>query len=206
MIMRKGFLIIAATLLATAGANAMGPIDFGIKAGLNTGNFDLNKKTFSDAYRLLSNAKTGYHAGAFMRLNFLAFHVQPELVYNWNGYDITTIPTGLDGEKKSKVKVQTLEVPVLAGIDILFLRVNAGPVFNIMTKSSTSKGTIENVDTMKPTVSFAAGVGVDLMKFSFDVRYCGQFTKTDSTITIGNETLDYKNNFQGWQFSLGYKF
>lgn len=196
--MKKGILIMMTLLLAVGGAQAMGPIDFGVKAGVNTGNFDLNKKTDME---LANDARVGYHAGVFARIDLLGLHVQPELLYNWNGYDIKPGDGG-----KSKVKVQTLEVPVLAGIQLLFLRLNAGPVFNVMSKATTSKGVVDDMQMAKPTVSFAAGLGIDLMQFSIDMRYCGQFRKTDSTITIANEPIDVKNNFRGWQFSLGYKF
>ncbi len=195
--MKKVILIMAA-LMMTVGAQAMGPIDFGVKAGINTENFKLNKHT---DYDLVNKARVGYHAGAFARLSLLGLHVQPELVYNWNSYDIK------NGRQKSKVKVRTVEVPILAGIELLFIRLNAGPVFNLMSKIKTSNGTfVERVDMTKPTVSFAAGLGIDLMQLSIDVRYCGQFKKSDSIITIDNEPVGFKNNFRGWQFSLGYKF
>lgn len=194
--MKKVMLIVVA-LLAAVGTHAMGPIDFGVKAGINTENFKLDKHT---NYDLVNKARVGYHAGVFARLGLLGFLVQPELLYNWNSYDIK-----FDGDK-SKVKVQTLEVPVFAGMQILFVRVNAGPVFNIMNKTSTSRGVVDVVEMTKPSVSFAAGLGIDLMKFSIDVRYCGQFRKTNSTIVIDNTPVDFKNNFRGWQFSLGYKF
>ncbi len=197
--MKKVILIMTATLFTALGAYAISPVDFGVKAGINTGNFKLNKQT---NYDLVNKARVGYHAGVFARVSLLGIHVQPELLYNWNGYDIK----GEEGN--SEVKVQTLEVPVLAGMQILFLRLNAGPVFNIMNKTSASQGVVDDVETTKPSVSFAAGLGIDLMKFSIDVRYCGQFKKSNSTITINNSAtpIDVKNNFRGWQFSLGYKF
>ena len=199
--------MMAAMAMFSAGAFAMGPVDFGIKAGINTGNFDLNNKKFGESFYLINDSRTGYHAGVFMRLNFLGLHVQPEFLYNWNRYDMTALDRSAgNGETKTKVKVQTLEVPVLAGLDILFLRLNAGPVFNLMNKSSVSKGSVGDVDILKPTVSFAAGIGIDLMKVCVDVRYNGQFKKTSNSVTIGNDTKDFKSNFQGWTFSVGYKF
>lgn len=205
-IMKRGILLAAVMLLVATRAFAVGPVDFGIKAGVNTGNFDLDKSSLGNSYKAINDSRTGYHAGVFMRVNFLSFHIQPEFLYNWNSYNMEVWTTGTGDENKTKVKVQTLEVPVLAGLDILFLRLNAGPVFNVMNKTSTSKGVVSDVDIMKPSVGFAAGLGIDLMSFSVDVRYNGQFKKSKGTVTISQDTYDIKSNFQGWQFSLGYKF
>lgn len=212
--MRKYIFVVAATFAATFGASAIGPLDFGIKAGINTGNF----RAKSDV--VINDARTGYHAGVFTRLSLLGLHIQPELVYNWNKYDMNVWnkytawkPGGMSEEEnrnlnlfKSKITVQTLEVPVLVGIEILFLRLNAGPVFNIMNKTTTSGGIVTDADVLKPSVSFAAGAGIDLMKFSFDVRFNGQIKRSQNNLTIGTERRNFKSNFQGWTFSLGYKF
>ena len=195
-----------AAMLATTGAYAIGPVDFGIKAGVNTANFDLNKSNIGDNFKVLNDSRTGYHAGVFMRLNFLSFHIQPEFLYNWNSYKMEMWARGSNVDEISKVKVQTLEVPVLAGLDILFLRLNAGPVFNLMNKTSVSGHVVDDVEVTKPSVGFAAGLGIDLMKFSIDVRYNGQFSRSKNRITIEQDSYDFKSNFQGWTFSLGYRF
>lgn len=207
--MKKTFFLITAVLsMATAIASAKGPIDFGIKAGINTGNFKLDKENIPNNVHIINDARTGFHAGAFMRLNLLGIQVQPEMLYNWNKYDMTIL--GASGEsineKRSQVSVQTLEVPVLGGLEILFLRLNAGPVFNIMNKTSVSGKAVADAEVIKPSVSFAAGVGLDLMSICFDVRYNGQFRRADNTITIDQNTYDLRSNFQGWTFSIGYKF
>lgn len=204
--MKKALLIMMAGVLATTGAFAIGPVDFGIKAGVNTGNFQLDKSSLGNSYKAVNDSRTGYHAGAFMRLNFLGFHIQPEFLYNWNSYNMEVWETVTGKDEKSKIKVQTLEVPVLAGLDILFLRIAAGPVFNVMNKTSVSKGIIEDAEVNKPSVGFAAGIGLDLMKFSLDVRFNGQFKKAKNQVTIDSEPHNLKSNFQGWTFSLGYRF
>lgn len=205
--MKKRLLILATAMLTSVGAFAMGPVEFGIKAGINTGNFNLSKKNFSESILLINDARTGFNAGAFMRLNFLGLHVQPEFIYNWNRYNMEVIHKGENSsESTTKVRHQTLEVPVLVGLDILFLRVGAGPVFNIMNRTSTMSGAQADVDLLKPSVSYTIGAGLDIMKISLDIRYNGQFKKSTQNITIGGDHQSMKGNFSGWTFSLGYTF
>lgn len=213
LVMKKYFLTFAAILFSTFAASAMGPVDFGVKAGINTGNFRLKNSALTDNLHIINEARTGYHAGVFMRLSALGLHVQPELVYNWNKYNTNVWRSETAGSDEivmrryeSKISVQTLEVPVLVGIEILFLRLNAGPVFNIMNKTSSSGGIVRDADVMKPSVSFAAGAGIDLMKFSLDVRFNGQFKRAQNNLTIDDSRYNFKSNFRGWTFSLGYKF
>lgn len=200
-----------AAIFVSTGAFAGGPlVEFGVKAGINTGNFDLNKINFNNAYYLVNEARTGYHAGVFMRLDFVALHLQPEFNYNFNRYDMKVLGHGDSAtQSTNKVRVQTFEVPVLVGFDLLFLRFNAGPVFNVWNDTSMKSGatTVADVDITKPSVSWAAGLGVDLMKVSLDIRYNGQFKRADQNISISeSDAFNFKNNFRGWTFSVGYTF
>lgn len=203
---RKLLLITAAAMLTSLSASAIGPLEFGVKAGVNTGNFDLSKKTFGESFWLINEARTGFNAGVFMRLNFVGVHVQPEFMYNWNRYDMAVLERGGGEENTTKVRHQTLEVPVFVGFDVLFLRLGAGPVFNIMNRTSTMSGALADVDILKPSVSYTIGGGVDIMKISLDIRYNGQFKKSTQHITIDKQDHTFKNNFSGWTFSLGYTF
>lgn len=198
----KKLLAICLLALVWGGASAMGPVEFGVKAGMNASRFKISKTNFfSEAGR----ARTGYHAGLFSRVYLMNMHVQPELVYNWNCYELESALAG--NGTQARAKVQTLEMPVLAGFNLLFVRFQAGPVFNVMNKTSDVAGKrIQFGEIMKPTVSYSAGVGIDLMKLSFDVRYNGMFTKKELHAWDETQSYDFKANFGGWMFSLGYIF
>ena len=191
---------------ATGTAAAFSPLDFGIKGGINTGSFDLKRSNIPENMRIVNDARTGYHAGAYMRLNLLLIHVQPELLYNWNSYDMAVWQgNGVLTEDRTRVRVGTLELPVVAGIEFLFLRLGVGPVFNLSNAVSLGRGTVSKIEMDRPAVSFTAGVGLNLMRLSIDVRYNTHFRKTDNQVVIGSQTFNVGNNFQGWTFSLGYQ-
>ncbi len=199
----KKVLIVCALALFTGGAFAAGPVEFGVKAGLNSANFDFNRHHLSDSYYAFSKARTGYHAGAWMRLGFAGMFVQPEFLYNWNRYDMNVLDGGR--QSTSKIRIQTLEVPVLAGWRLLVLRLNAGPVFNLMNKTSHSGGLVDQADMLKPSVSYTAGLGFDIMKLSLDLRYNGTFERAKQTVEVNGSSYPLRTNFRGWTFSLGWR-
>ncbi len=203
----KKLLIIGIAALFGSGAMAMGPVDFGLRGGLNSVNFDFDHNNLGDSWLAFSKGRTGYHAGVWMRLDLGAVFVQPEFLYNWNRYDLRMWSDPALSMAKSKIKVQTFEVPVLVGMKLLFLRVNAGPVFNIMNQTKHSGGgAIDDAEVMKPSVSYTAGFGLDISKVSLDIRYNGMFEKAKQTVWIGDESYKQGTNFRGWTFGLGWRF
>lgn len=206
--MKKKLFVATLMSLIAYSSFAIGPkIDFGVKGGINTTNFDLNKIRFDNAYWLINESRTGFHAGVFMRVNLIGFHIQPEFNYNWNSYKMNILPQTAGDKSVTRVHVQTLEVPVLLGMRLLFLRLNAGPVFNVMTDTSTGSGSKADVRIQKPSVSYAAGLGVDMWDLSLDIRYNGQFVRATQNLVIGDQgPFNFRNNFRGWTLSLGYTF
>ncbi len=199
--MKKLFFILCAAVVAGSAS----AVDFGVRVGVNSSNFEMKNASLGNNYIAFNKAKTGYHAGLWSRIDLGSIFVQPEILYNWNSYDmdVWNDPTS---RYSGKIKVQTLEVPALVGVSLLFLRLNAGPVFNVMNKTSRSGDLIESADVLKPSVSYAAGFGFDIMKLSLDVRYNGDFERTKQTVEIGGESYASKTNFRGWTVGLGYRF
>ena len=111
---------------------------------------------------------------------------------------------------QAEVKLNTVDVPIMLGLRLLMLRFQAGPVFNLMTetKVKNNRGESYFVDIDRPSVSFAAGVGVDIWKFNIDARYNGNFSKVrqDNQIGQDGDNYNYRSKFNNWTFSLGYMF
>ncbi len=209
--MIKRIWMICALLVVSQGVMAVGGIklvQFGVRAGLNVETVDLLHPNTS-LYKLATDDKVGFQLGFTSRINLAMFYIQPELLYNMNRYKLIATPeTG--SVSKSTVKVNTMEVPVLVGVKILLLHVNAGPVFNVMTNTSVKSGSAaHSVSMVKPTVSYMIGAGLDLGRVSIDARYNGQFKRPEQSILIGTvESVgrDFKTKMQSWTFSVGYMF
>lgn len=198
-----------AVFAVSASAQITGPINFGVKAGLIVDNIDIKKGGKSGVTTLSSDPTLGWQVGLVSRINLPMFHIQPEILFNMHRYDLETVATG-GSASKAEIKINTVDVPVMVGLRLLMLRFQAGPVFNVMTESKVkhNRGESHYVTVDRPTVSFAAGIGVDLWKLNIDARYNGNFKRVQQDIQVGQDgdNHTYRTNFNNWTFSLAYMF
>ncbi len=204
----KKIIILALAMFISLSATAGLPfISLGLKAGINTEKQHLsysgtdieNIANIADA---INKATTGYHFGIVMRLDLpvLPIFIQPELNYSFSRTktNISTVGNLTHGN---------FNVPVLFGVGfgsakMLKLRANFGPVFNLISTVTTNGDNFHSHTFIEPleknTVTWTAGVGIDLLGIMFDVRYNGAFKKTKvNAITTCPSS---------WSFSLGYLF
>ncbi len=139
----------------------------------------------------------GWQAGLMARINLplTNLYVQPELMYNHAAYQL------FNGGEREKLSYGTIELPVLLGFKILFLRANVGPTF---TLANITGGDIYTIET--PDVGFQAGLGVTIKKVTIDLRYQGYFAKKWKDIDLGDITRKLKANDGYMSVSLGYFF
>ncbi len=186
---------------------------FGIKAG-----YTATGMKIKDAGRYFDDSGQnghGWHAGLQVRLNvpLIGVYVQPELVYGWAKFGSSVISIPSVGDYSLERRVSQWDIPLMVGWGIGFagakVRINAGPVFNLSAKSKL-KGNADGEklisDLDLPAVSYALGVGLDLWKLTFDIRYNGQFKKSNETAGIGPLVEHLKSRQHAWTFSLGVMF
>ena len=166
---------------AAGSLSAKGPIVFGVRAGLQTQG--LNPSTGADLGIANADKDFGYQLGFLARFNLPILYIQPELMYTSHRFTMN-----LEGDASAKVSMKNLELPVMVGMKIAFLRVMAGPVFNLMndTKNKLKKTSMAvTADITRPLVSYQLGAGIELGHIGFDVRYGGQFKRADMTVVKG---------------------
>lgn len=211
----KKLLLVAAMVLAvstTAQRAWAQKTELGVRAGISSQ--DMQLKT-SD---LRTDSKLGWHLAAAARLRLVGFgdgalgmglFLQPEIVYSQNNYkmqDIVVhnamgIPPGT-----SKIRMQTIDIPVLLSLKVSIVRVQAGPVFNVMNKYSSVDGPIA-LEPARPTVGYALGASVDIGAFVIDGRYHGEFKQLKSSIDDGSSFHEgVKGSLSSWSLGLGIMF
>ena len=209
-------LLLAAGLTLTT---AQAQIRFGVKAGLNLNTSDV-KKVFQDGEIGTHDNPVGYHFGLQARIQtpLLGLYIQPELLYNSNTTRFNYIPA-VKTDNYFKLRKTDLDLPVLLGFKILLFRLNAGPVFKVNLKEKVlNKGVSENYEVKSSFknkyVGYQAGIGLDLMSLTFDIRYNGNFGKTSATLQAVERSSSvpasvprhFKLNQGQVTFSLGYMF
>lgn len=144
-----GFLLCA----ILANSNAQLPFNLGIKGGITSSTFTLNKvesiyygeNTLKyDGNDFITDASNGLNIGVFARLKLKRFFIQPEGNINVRNGKMNINVSGIDPSNPTNVdyisqgiKLSTLDIPLLFGvtaIDLRVLKVNifTGPTASIL--------------------------------------------------------------------------
>lgn len=213
--MKKLFAIVMAVLIALP---AFSQIKFGIKAGVSTTNLSMaTLKTISTGNKsytvdALTTAKYGFHGGVFMRLTLLGIYLQPELLFSSRTNEYTV--TDLSAPTLALTKKQTfnkLDIPVMLGLKLGPIRLNAGPSGSLLINSPKDLITDNNLKSnySRMTFGYQAGVGLDILKtLTIDLRYEGSLKKYQNQIEnlTGGTKINLDDRPNAFLFSLGLMF
>jgi hypothetical protein len=152
--------------------------------------------------------KTGFQFGAFARFG-KKLYVQPEVLFSTKGGKITFKDAD---DLEAKINLNTIEIPVEVGFKLLNLKVVSlnimgGPSVSMVVKEEIeyNDGSVEDPlteDNIKNTIwYFNLGAGVDVLMFTFDVRY--NWGLNNILEPVDGQSNDMKNNM--WTVSLGWK-
>ena len=211
--MKKLFVILLVVLTSVQGFSQ---IKFGLKAGLSTNSISMDKavsltsQAGTYTVQALKSANYGFHGGLFMRLTLLGIYVQPEVLFatSENIYNVTSPGSATPAEVSQKIN--KLSIPVMVGLKLGPIRLNAGPAASIGIGSP--KKLINDVDLKdlysKASFGYQAGLGFDLFKtLTFDVRYEGSLKKYQNQIENKTGTkVSLDNRPNAFLFSVGLFF
>ena len=139
-------------------------------------------------------------------------YIQPELYWNASGGTVQQVADADNSLMEAyNVKFNSIDIPVLVGVKLGPVRINAGPVGSI--KVSEDNGGLdmisEDFKTLAGTMGFGfqAGIGIDISKLSLDARYEGSLTKyMGDQVTIGGNPYTLDARPSQWLISLGFWF
>jgi hypothetical protein len=162
----------------------------------------------------LKNANYGLNAGLFLRLESKkAFFFQTELHFS-----TSTTEYGIDslGSAAQNIVSETyydLNLPVHVGmkfgVKLVKFRIQGGPILSKNLGGNTNINTI--ITDYKQAfndlnVGWQAGIGLDVWKITFDVRYEGDFGKYANHMQFFGEDIAFDDRERLLKFSLGWKF
>ena len=153
--------------------------EFGVKGGLNYDSLGDVDYTDISATDLSAGSKTGYHIGAYGKIDLLLFYLRPEIQF-------TKINSGFADKK---IGFSKIEAPILLGYKILGpLSVFAGPSFHYILDEDAEGITITDVKE-NFTVGLQIGTRISFGRLGLGVRYERGFTDNDVKI-LGVNGLD----------------
>ena len=141
-------------------------IEWGVLGGINIPDYTTNMSGTDVKNKL------GWQAGITTAVNLGAFAVEPQILYVRQGLRIRP-----EGQKEINLKSNSIDVPVLLSFRLLRpVRIYAGPVFTVMNDCKYAEGNNEMFfGSMRPTVSYMLGLGLNFGHTLIDFRYNGQF-------------------------------
>ncbi|MEI6898790.1 MAG: porin family protein [Bacteroidota bacterium] len=198
--MKKGLLFLLFAFFATS--ISYGQFALGLKIGYNANKLSTNLDSIKNSMN------SGFHVGAWARFG-KRLYFRPELVYTLSGGEFTKgnpVTTGWT----QKIKVGSLDIPVLVGLkiihsDFITWRVELGPEASfVVNKKITDDGLtppIQLSDIKTANWYLLGGTGVDVLFLSLDIRY--KYGLTKSISNPAGYSLDTKNSM--FVVSLGFK-
>lgn len=200
----KRICIILSVLLLALVSRGESPFNIGVKYGLNSSTMMTNFEELIE-HPVNEEAITGYHVGAYGRLNLGRIYIQPEIYFNKKGGNI--LPISMENSMLPSIsfKYETLDVPLLLGVnlinrDLLKLRLNAGLVFSFITannfKDEVSDFDINDFSSNYMAVQF--GAGIDFWFVTLDAR-------VEQGANIIKDSSSYKARNRIYLLSVGIK-
>ncbi|PAW93958.1 hypothetical protein CKK33_10805 [Mucilaginibacter sp. MD40] len=174
-------------------------VQFGAKAGVNLSSLSNSTSTFS------SDNRAGYLAGFWARFGAIGFNFQPELYITSKNVDINN-----SNVKIGSAKFTSIDVPLLFGGKVgafgLGGRFYTGPLLSFAINKDRNFGTAvssaTSFDYKDSNFAWTLGAGIDIRKFSVDLRYEAGLTKQN----YYDGSTNYKTRVSLFNLSLGYAF
>lgn len=179
---------------------------FGVKAGVLINTETLKFQNGISHYSEKST-KPGFEIGLQMSIDIprIPIVIQPEIVYSRVS---ASYPTGDANFGDINMRFNNIEIPLLVGVRLSIVRILLGPVFTVPIVESANVGAY--TEKFAPRyknfiMGYQIGAGVDIKRFTLDVRYYGLFTDiTEDNYNAHNNTVNASMRNSRFSISMGF--
>lgn len=204
--MKKITLLLVLVLLASS---VFSQLAFGPKIGYNSAKLSLDRNDIN------SDLKNNFQIGVFLRLG-TKIYIQPEVNWVTQGSIFKTPDTSDLTAFEQEIKLNTVQIPLMIGLKVIDLkifnlRVFGGPTVSIVTKTKIDNkltGAIEPISeaNLEDVIwSVQVGAGIDIVKFTLDIRYNFGINNVVESVDIGGENIEFSSKLSGFNVTLGLK-
>ncbi len=187
---------------------AFSQLDLGIKGGLNLTNISIDMQAGDYYIKSKPGSQIGYHAGGLLRASLFGIYVQPELLFTSIASEFTVTDQNTADEEIASQRTGRIDLPVLFGFRLGTLRLGIGPVGSIIVSDKSELTDITGYETKLKSATFGyqVGIGLDIKKAGFDIRYEGSLSRLGDEIVVGGQPVDFDSKARQLIFSLSYRF
>lgn len=208
------FLLPCLLVFSLAPASAQ-MLKVGAKAGLGSRTvtpkdlFIRNSQDLDSLSLRFQSSRPSVQAGVFARLSLLGVYVQPELLLTFanSTYEAGELDDA-DQTSSLRERLVYLDIPVTAGMAFGPLRLQGGPVFTRVLGRNTELTNLNGVERNFKTSSVAGqlGLGVDIWKLTFDVKYEFPLRRNRDSLTLFGREYGLSTRRAQVLWSVGYVF
>ncbi len=192
-----------------------GQFEMGMKMGISSTELSPKSILFNNGENDMSlsirEANYGFHFGLYTRVSLANLFIEPSFLLNSSSvdYDLTEeiFDTGIISNIRSEM-YNNLDIPLMVGMKIGPFRIQGGPVAHIFLNSASDLTAINGYAQQfrNATYGLQGGLGIDVMKFRFDINYETNVSIFGDHITIDGDSYDFAQRPGRFVASLGYRF
>lgn len=187
---------------------------FGIRSGISTTNFNpkdlviLNQDDVEQFKISVDDAKYGFHFGLFAQIRKNKFFIQPEVIFNSSeiDYKVEDFENNLGSTIKSE-RFNYVDIPLMAGVKLGPLRLQAGPVGHFYVSSSSQLKDLEGYSEMFNDMALGVqyGVGLDIWRTVLDFKWERNFKNFGDHVVFDDAPYNFDGTQNRFIVSLGIK-
>ena len=189
-------------------SSAISQMKIGIRGGVNLNlpkSYEFSQPGYNYELTIQNTLRTGFHFGLVSQVKLFDILIQPEIL-------ITSVNNNLEYEDITSGEIHLvkqgfnrLDIPVLALLRIKAFKLELGPVGSILLKDkSVLFDEIGYEQKYKMALlGYQAGLGFEIFKLTFDVRYEGSLSRFGYEIEIGEDTFNYNSRSSQFIVSMG---
>lgn len=209
----KRFIISAIVYLCLISTN-FGQFELGVKAGISSFDLASDGIIFKDGnsdYKLnFSNAEYGVHFGVYSRISFLGLYIEPAVLFNSNtvNFDLEELSENGPLNTLKSETYRNVDIPLLVGTKLGFLRLQAGPVAHFYLDSTSDLFSFNGYKHNFKSATYGGqiGLGVDVWRFRLDMLYETNLSKFGEHIEIDGELFAFDDGADRVMVTLGVRF
>jgi hypothetical protein len=187
----------------------------GLKAGLSSTDLSPESILIQDGGNTteisITEAKYGFHFGLYTRITIANIFIEPSFLFNSSTVDYSLEEQIFDTGIISSIGSETynnLDIPLMIGMKIGFLRIQGGPVAHIFLNSASElfepNGYSQKFNDA--TYGLQGGLGLDIWKIRLDLNYETNLSKFGGDIEIGGNPYEFDQRPSRLIASIGLRF
>lgn len=204
----KKLLLIAGLALIFA-YTAQSQIKFGFRGAVTSSTMEADKvSTQNYTIESVKDARIGFQVGLISQIQIQSFFLQPELLLSTSGGVVRVSDLGTGTSQLKDQRFTKVDIPVLLGGKLGPVRLGVGPVATMVIKS---KSEVDDIDQFsdkfnKATFGYQAGIGLDIWKLAFDVKYEGNLSRMGDKVNIAGSDVTFDRRINQWIFGVALFF